>query len=45
MSGGIAYVYNPHKTFNNMLSTGAMVDLDPFNEAYENELRHYIQNH
>jgi glutamate synthase domain-containing protein 3 len=28
-----------------MLSTGAMVDLDPFNETYEKELKHYIQNH
>ncbi|CAC9558439.1 Glutamate synthase [NADPH] large chain (EC 1.4.1.13) [uncultured Gammaproteobacteria bacterium] len=45
MSGGIAFVYNPNKTFDNMLSTGAMVDLDPFNETYEKELKHYIQNH
>jgi glutamate synthase (NADPH/NADH) large chain len=41
MSGGIAFVYNPNKTFDNMLSTGAMVDLDPFNETYEKELKHY----
>lgn len=45
MSGGIVYVYNPRKTFDSMLSTGAMVDLDPFDETYENELKHYIQNH
>ena len=45
MSGGVAFVYNPHKTFDSMLSTGAMLDLDPFNETYENELKHYIQNH
>lgn len=45
MSGGIAYVYNPHKTFDSMLSTGAMVDLDSFNQDSENELKHYIQNH
>ncbi|VVM19603.1 Glutamate synthase [NADPH] large chain (EC, partial [uncultured Gammaproteobacteria bacterium] len=45
MSGGVAFVYNPHKTFDSMLSTGAMLDLDPFNETYENELKYYIQNH
>lgn len=45
MSGGIAFVYNPNKTFESMLSTGAMVDLDPFNDDYENELKNYIQNH
>ncbi|WXU00198.1 MAG: Ferredoxin-dependent glutamate synthase 1 [Catillopecten margaritatus gill symbiont] len=45
MSGGIAFVYNPNKTFNSMLSTGAMVDLDPFDESSENELKYYIQTH
>ena len=45
MSGGIAFVYNPNKTFESMLSTGAMVDLDPFNSDYESELKYYIQNH
>jgi glutamate synthase (NADPH/NADH) large chain len=45
MSGGIAYVYNPNKTFDSVLSTGSMVDLDPFNDHYESELKHYIQNH
>lgn len=45
MSGGIAFVYDPNKTFDSMLSTGAMVDLEPFNGAYEEELKHYIQNH
>lgn len=45
MSGGIAFVYDPNKIFNSMLSTGAMVDLDSFNKEYENELKHYVQNH
>ncbi|SMN01324.1 Glutamate synthase [NADPH] large chain [uncultured Candidatus Thioglobus sp.] len=45
MSGGIAYVYNPHKTFNSMLSTGAMVDIDPFDDESEAELKQLIQKH
>ncbi len=45
MSGGIAFVYNPNKTFDSMLSTGAMVDLDPFDDAYETELKNHIQTH
>ncbi len=45
MSGGIAFVYNPNNTFNSMLSAGAMVDLDPFDESSEKELKHYIQTH
>lgn len=28
-----------------MLSAGAMVDLDPFDESSEKELKHYIQTH
>ncbi|SFV53617.1 Glutamate synthase [NADPH] large chain [hydrothermal vent metagenome] len=44
MSGGIAYVYNPNKTFEKMLSTGANIDLDVFDEKSAQELKQIIKD-
>ncbi len=44
MSGGIAYIYNPNKSFEAMVNP-IMVDLDPMDDEAQQELRHYLENH
>ncbi|NYT52738.1 MAG: glutamate synthase large subunit [Candidatus Vesicomyosocius endoextente] len=44
MSGGIAYIYNPHQTFESMANT-IMIDLDPVDSETKIELKQYINNH
>ncbi len=44
MSGGIAYIYNPNKTFE-ALANRAMIDLDPMDDAAQKELHQYLSNH
>lgn len=44
MSGGIAYVYDKNNTFENKLNK-EMVNLEPLNDVYENEMKTYITNH
>ncbi|HAO70449.1 MAG TPA: hypothetical protein DCQ65_02475, partial [Gammaproteobacteria bacterium] len=44
MSGGIAYIYNPHSTFEAMVNP-IMVDLDPMDDEAQKELYQYVSNH
>jgi glutamate synthase (NADPH/NADH) large chain len=44
MSGGIAYIYNPNHTFNDMVNP-IMVDLDPMDDEAQKELYQYVSNH
>ncbi|WP_190600359.1 glutamate synthase large subunit [Candidatus Vesicomyidisocius sp. SY067_SCS001] len=44
MSGGIAYIYNPHHTFESMANL-IMIDLDPMDNETQIELKQYINNH
>lgn len=44
MSGGIAYIYNPHNTFESMCNL-AMIDLDPLTKSCQTELKSHIQTH
>ena len=44
MSGGIAYIYNPNKTFESMVNP-IMIDLDPMDNDAQAELRKYVTNH
>ena len=44
MSGGIAYVYNPNKTFESLVNP-IMLDLDPMDDEAQKELHHYVSNH
>jgi len=44
MSGGIAYIYNPNKTFEAMVNP-VMVDLDPMDDEAQKELHQYVSNH
>jgi glutamate synthase (NADPH/NADH) large chain len=44
MSGGIAYVYNPNKTFESLCNP-VMIDLDPMDDEAQKELQKYVLNH
>ncbi len=44
MSGGIAYIYNPNKTFKS-LTNPVMIDFDPMDDGAQKELHHYLSNH
>ena len=45
MSGGIAYVYDKKKNFENELCNLEMVDLDPLSQEDFNELQSHIEKH
>ena len=44
MSGGIAFVYDPHGTFNQLCNPG-LVDLKGMNEKSQNDLRYMLERH
>jgi glutamate synthase (NADPH/NADH) large chain len=44
MSGGIAYIYNPNKTFEKMHNP-VMIDLDPMDDEAQKELKEMLTKH
>ena len=44
MSGGIAYIYNPHDTFKDMVNP-IMIDLDPMDVEAQAELKTFVTDH
>ena len=44
MSGGVAYVYDPHGTFDDRVNH-EMVDLDELNEVEQHELLELVREH
>ncbi len=45
MSGGIAYIYNPKKSFESELCNPEMVDLDPLSTDDFEDLKNHIEKH